>query len=132
MKRSHESPVTSSIQLTLGVVSRQAYEYEKKLQEGKITKVGVNKYTEGVDMEVELHEYDDKWACQQIERLKALRKDRHNKAVLDSLKSLEKAAKDQKNVMPYLVECCKNYATLGEMALVFRNVYGEYREPNIF
>jgi len=113
-------------------VSRQAYEYEKKLQEGKITKVGVNKYTEGVDMEVELHEYDDKWAYQQIERLKALRKDRHNKAALDSLKSLEKAAKDQKNVMPYLVECCKNYATLGEMALVFRNVYGEYREPNIF
>jgi len=113
-------------------VSRQAYEYEKKLQEGKITKVGVNKYTEGVDMEVELHEYDEKWAYQQIERLKALRKDRHNKAALDSLKSLEKAANDQKNVMPYLVECCKHYATLGEMALVFRNVYGEYREPNIF
>jgi methylmalonyl-CoA mutase N-terminal domain/subunit len=113
-------------------VSRQAYEYEKKLQEGKVTKVGVNKYTEGVDMEVELHEYDEKWAYQQIERLNALKKDRHNRAVLDSLKSLEKAAKDQKNIMPYLVDCCKHYATLGEMAYVFRDVFGEYREPNIF
>jgi methylmalonyl-CoA mutase N-terminal domain/subunit len=113
-------------------VSRQAYDYEKKLQEGTITKVGVNRYTEGVDMEVELHEYDEKWAFQQIEGLKTLKKERHNRAVLNALKSLESAAKDQKNIIPYLVDCCKHYATLGEMAHVFRDVFGEYREPNIF
>lgn len=113
-------------------VSRQAYEYEKNLQEGKVTKVGVNKYTEGADMEVELHEYDDQWSLLQIERLKALKKERDNKAVSESLRSLEQAAKDEKNVMPFLVECCKGYATLGEMANIFRDVYGEYREPGIF
>jgi methylmalonyl-CoA mutase N-terminal domain/subunit len=113
-------------------VSRQAYEYERNLQEGKVTKVGVNKYTEGVDMEVELHEYDDQWSLLQIERLKALKKERNNKAVTESLKSLEKAANNQKNVMPYLIECCKGYATLGEMANIFRDVFGEYREPGIF
>ncbi len=113
-------------------VSRQAYEYERNLQEGKVTKVGVNKYTEGVDMEVELHEYDDQWSLLQIERLKALKKERNNKAVTEALKSLEKAASNQKNVMPYLVECCKEYATLGEMANVFRDIFGEYREPGIF
>jgi methylmalonyl-CoA mutase N-terminal domain/subunit len=113
-------------------VSRQAYEYERNLQEGKVIKVGVNKYTEGVDMEVELHEHDDQWGLLQIERLKTLKKERNNKAVTASLKSLEKAASDQKNVMPYLVECCKRYATLGEMANVFRDVFGEYREPGIF
>ncbi len=113
-------------------VARQAYEYEKKLQEGKIIKVGVNKYTEGVDMEVELFEYDDSWALQQIERLKELRRSRDNKAVRDSLKALEKAARGTENVMPYLVECCKNYATVGEMADVFREVFGEHVEPSIF
>ena len=113
-------------------VSRQAYEYERNLQEGKVTKVGVNKYTEGVDMEVELHEYDDQWSLLQIERLKALKKERNNKAVTESLKSLEKAANNQKNVMPYLIECCKGYATLGEMANILRDVFGEYREPGIF
>jgi len=113
-------------------VSRQAYEYERNLQEGKVTKVGVNKYTEGVDMEVELHEYDDQWSLLQIERLKALKKERDNKAVTASLKSLEKAASNQKNVMPYLLECCKGYATLGEMANIFRDIFGEYREPGIF
>jgi methylmalonyl-CoA mutase N-terminal domain/subunit len=113
-------------------VARQAFEYEKKLQQGKVTKVGVNKYTEGVDMEVELHEYNEQWAQLQIDRLKELKAGRDNRAVTKSLKALEKAAKEQKNVMPYLLECCKSYATVGEMANVFRDVFGEWHEPNVF
>ena len=113
-------------------VARQAYAYEKKLQSGEITKVGVNKYTEGVDMEVELHEYNDEWAQLQIKRLKDLKRERDGGAVRSSQKALEKAAREKKNVMPYLVECCKNYATVGEMADTFRDVFGEYVEPNIF
>jgi methylmalonyl-CoA mutase N-terminal domain/subunit len=113
-------------------VARQAYEYEKKLQEGKVIKVGVNQYTEGVDMEVDLHEYNEAWAQQQIERLKALKGTRDDKAVKETLKALEKAASEKRNVMPYLVDCCKAYATVGEMANVFRDVFGEHKEPSIF
>jgi len=113
-------------------VGRQAYEFERKLQSGEITKVGVNEYTEGVDMEVELHEYNDESAQLQIDRLRKLKKDRDNTAVSESLKALEQAAKEKTNVMPYLVTCCKSYATVGEMANVFRDVFGEYREPSIF
>ena len=94
--------------------------------------MGVNKYTEGVDMEVELHEYNEAWAQQQIDRLKELKKTRDGKAVGASLKSLERAAREKKNVMPRLVDCCKDYATVGEMANVFRAVFGEHKEPNIF
>ena len=113
-------------------VAWQAYEFEKKIQEGRVTKVGVNKYTEGVDMEVELHEYNEEWARLQIKRLKELKKDRDNKAVKNSLKALEKAAREEKNVMPYLLACCKDYATVGEMSNVFRDVFGEFVEPSIF
>ena len=113
-------------------VAMQAYEFEKNIQQGKVTKVGVNKYTEGVDMEVELHEYNDEWAKLQIKRLKELKRERENKAVKESLNALEKAAREKENVMPYLVTCCKCYATVGEMANVFRDVYGEYVEPSIF
>jgi len=113
-------------------VARQAYEFEKKIQEGRVTKVGVNKYTEGVDMEVELHEYNDEWANLQIQRLGELKESRDNKAVKASLTALEKAAREEKNVMPYLLECCKSYATVGEMSNVFRDVFGEFVEPNIF
>jgi methylmalonyl-CoA mutase, N-terminal domain len=115
-----------------GEVARQAYEFEKKLQEGTVKKVGVNEYTEGVDMEVELFEYNEEWANLQIERLKDLRKTRDNRSVNESLKALEKAAREAQNVMPFLVECCRNYATVGEMANVFREVFGEWVEPSIF
>jgi methylmalonyl-CoA mutase N-terminal domain/subunit len=113
-------------------VARQAYEFEKKIQEGNVIKVGVNKYTEGVDMEVDLHEYNEEWARLQIKRLKELKKDRDNKAVKNSLKALEKAAREKKNVMPYLLACCKDYATVGEMSNVFKDIFGEFVEPNIF
>ncbi len=113
-------------------VARQAYEFERAIQKGEITKVGVNKYNEGVDMEVELHEYNEEWARLQIERVRELRKSRDNKTVDLCLKELRTAAREKKNVMPFLVGCCRAYATVGEMAGIFREVFGDHREPNIF
>ena len=113
-------------------VAQQAYEYEKKLQTGEAIKVGVNKYTEGVNMEVELHQYDDSWGKRQIEKLNALKRTRNDRDVSNSLKALETAAKSNENVMPYLVDCCKAYATVGEMANVFREAFGEFEEPSLF
>jgi len=113
-------------------VSRQAYEFEKGLQNREIIKVGVNKYTEGEHPEVELHEYDEGWAKKQIKSLKALRKERNNREVVGTLKALKKSATTGKNVMPGLVACCKAYATVGEMTGVFRDVFGVWEEPSIF
>ena len=115
-------------------VARQAYEYEKGIQKGEYIKVGVNKYTEGVeeDTDVELHEYNEEWADKQIAGLKELRRSRDNREVSRTLKDLEKATRGGKNVMPFLVDCCRAYATVGEMAGVFREVFGEWQEPSIF
>lgn len=113
-------------------VARQAYEFEKGVQKGELIKVGVNKYTEGEEMEVELHEYRQESAKEQIRRLQEVKRERDNRRVLQSLKELELAARAEKNVMPYLLECCKAYATVGEMTNVFKGVYGEFKEPSIF
>jgi methylmalonyl-CoA mutase, N-terminal domain len=113
-------------------VARQAYDFEKSLQNGEIIKVGVNKYTEGDQPDVELHEYDDSWVNTQISRLKELRRTRDNREVNRSLKSLQKTAKSGHNVMPDLVDCCRAYATVGEMTGVFRDVFGEWDEPCLF
>jgi methylmalonyl-CoA mutase N-terminal domain/subunit len=113
-------------------VARQAYDFEKSLQNGEIIKVGVNKYTEGDQPDVELHEYDDSWVNTQISRLKELRRTRDNREVSRSLKSLQKTAKSRNNVMPDLVDCCRAYATVGEMTGVFRDVFGEWDEPCLF
>jgi len=115
-------------------VSQQAYEYEKGLQKGEYIKVGVNKYTDGDEdqTDVELHEYTEEWADKQIDSLRELRRTRDNKEVSRTLKALEKAAREGKNVMPFLVESCRAYATVGEMTGVFRDVFGEWEEPSIF
>jgi methylmalonyl-CoA mutase N-terminal domain/subunit len=113
-------------------VARQAYEFERGVQKGELIKVGVNKYTEGEEMEVELHEYRVGSAEEQIQRTKAVRRERDNRKVTQLLKELEQAAKAEKNVMPYLLDCCKAYATVGEMTKVFKEVFGEFKEPSIF
>jgi len=113
-------------------VARQAYEFEKGVQRGELIKIGVNKYTGGEQGEVELHEYSDTSAIEQIKSLKEVRRTRNGKEVASSLKALEKAARNEENVMPYLVDCCKAYATVGEMTSVFRNIFGEFVEPSIF
>jgi methylmalonyl-CoA mutase, N-terminal domain len=115
-------------------VAQQAYEYEKGLQKGEYIKVGVNKYTEddGDQTDVELHAYNEEWLDLQVSRLKALRKTRDNRAVAQTLTALEKGTRAGKNVMPLLVDCCRAYATVGEMAGVFRDIFGEWQEPSIF
>jgi len=108
-------------------VAAQAYAYEKGIQSGEYIKVGVNKYTDdGEDaVDVDLHEYNEQWVEKQINGLKALRRTRNNREVLRSLKALEKAARGKENVMPALVNCCRAYATVGEMTGVFREVFSE-------
>lgn len=113
-------------------VAKQAYEFEKGLQNKEVIKVGVNKYTEGDHPEVELHEYNEAWADEQIAGLKELKRIRDGNAVSQMLKKLEQATRDGKNVMPALVECCKVYATVGEMTGVFQDIFGVWDEPSIF
>jgi methylmalonyl-CoA mutase N-terminal domain/subunit len=115
-------------------VARQAYEYEKGVQNGEYIKVGVNKYVDEVEdqTDVELHEYNEEWVDQQLASLKELRRTRHNREVTRALNELEKGTRAGKNVMPLLVDCCRAYATVGEMAGVFRDLFGEWEEPSLF
>jgi methylmalonyl-CoA mutase N-terminal domain/subunit len=115
-------------------VARQAYEYEKGLQKGEYIKVGVNKYADEVEdqTDVELHEYNEQWADQQVSNLKELRRSRDNREVSRTLKDLEQGTRAGKNVMPLLVDCCRAYATVGEMTGVLRDLFGEWQEPSIF
>ena len=114
------------------LVARQAFEVEKGLESGELLKVGVNIYKEGESMDVDLHEYNWESAEKQIEALRAVKRERSEKDVSRTLKELESATRDGKNVMPYLVACCKAYASVGEMAGVFRQIFGEFNEPSLF
>jgi methylmalonyl-CoA mutase N-terminal domain/subunit len=115
-------------------VARQAYDYEKGIQNGEYIKVGVNKYADETEdpTDVDLHEYDESWVDHQLDNLKELRRTRDNREVGRNLQELEKGTRAGRNVMPLLVDCCRAYATVGEMAGVFRDIFGEWEEPSIF
>ncbi len=112
-------------------VARQAYEFEKGIQSGRLRKVGVNVYTSETPREVELHEYNYASAEHQVESLRDVKQTRNNRDVARALSELESAAKQGRNVMPVLVDCCRAYATIGEMTRVFRDLFGEFVEPSI-
>lgn len=114
------------------LVARQAFEVEKGLESGELLKVGVNIYREGTPMDVELHEYNYESAEKQIESLQKVKNERSSSEVARTLKELEKMTREGKNVMPALVECCKAYATVGEMTGIFRQIFGEFQEPSLF
>ena len=59
-----------------------------------------------------------------------MRSRRDNAAVGRSLDRLaEAAAKDDENLMPYLVDCCHAYATVGEIVARLKTLWGEFQEP---
>ena len=115
-------------------VAQQAYAYEKGLQNREYIKVGLNKYTDADTSapEVELHEHNEAWVEKQIGQLQELKRSRNNQAVMRTLKNLDRGTRQGDNVMPLLVDCCREYATVGEMTAVLRDIFGEWQEPGIF
>ena len=111
-------------------VARQAFEFESKIQSGEIPKVGVNIFrTEEEKRPVELHPYDDEAARRQIARTEKVKAERDDAEVAKTLDNLRQAIKDGVNTMPAIIEAVKAYATLGEIAGLMREEFGEFDEP---
>jgi len=111
-------------------VSRQAYIRQKKIQSGKITKIGVNKYVmEEEEPRIEFHPFNPEVAEEQKKKIKEIKTLRNENEVKDALHNLKKAAQTSENVMPHILKAVKTYATLGEITQVFKEVFGEFEEP---
>jgi methylmalonyl-CoA mutase N-terminal domain/subunit len=111
-------------------VAKQAFLLEKGIQEGKITKVGVNKYRmEEEEREMETHDYKPEEAEEQIKRLRKVKKERDDSKVSETLKKLKKAAEGDENLMEYVIDSVRAYATVGEITSTLKEVYGEFKEP---
>jgi methylmalonyl-CoA mutase N-terminal domain/subunit len=122
-------------------VAKSAYEYQKKVANGDIMKVGVNCFTGENELEVETtrlvpHPYDPdkrmKAEESQIASLKEVKRTRDNNLVKNLLLGLEqKAKKEDEYLADHLIDCAKAYITIQEVCDVFRNVFGEYEAPSI-
>src|SRR5258707_2947766 len=113
-------------------IQESAYQYQKALERGDQTIVGVNKYEmSGQGQEVPTLVINDLVCERQLERLEQTRTRRDKAAVEKSLDSLRIAAQQGNNPMPATIEAVRAYATLGEICSALRDVYGIYEEPAI-
>ena len=67
-----------------------------------------------------------------LERLGRVKRERDNERVGVTLSALEQATRASENTMPYILDCARAYATLGEIMGVFRTVFGDYREATVY
>lgn len=113
-------------------IADSAYHYQRQIDAKEKTVVGVNKYVTDEDIPVEVLEIDEELENLQIEKINRLKNERDNKLVKESLERVGDACAGTLNVMEPLIEAVKNYATLQELCDVYRQVYGEYRDPGIY
>ena len=114
-------------------LSEQAYQTQKKIESGEMIKVGVNKFqVKEEDRDLEVFQVDPQTLPKQIKRLNEVKTSRDNTKVLACLHDLKQVAIKRTNLIPYLVEAVKSYATLGEMVDVLKEVYGEAPQMNVF
>jgi methylmalonyl-CoA mutase N-terminal domain/subunit len=113
-------------------IQESAYQYQKALERGDQTIVGVNKYEmKDQRQEVPTMVIDESVRQRQLERLERTRTKRDKGAVEKALDSLRMAAQRGDNTMPATIEAVRAYATLSEVCSALRDVYGIYEEPAI-
>jgi len=113
-------------------IADAAYRYQLMDDRGEKAVVGVNKYVMPDEKPVEYLRIDPAIEREQIERVGRVKASRDPARVEKRLKQLTAACRDNQNVMPVLVDAVKDYVSLGEIADVYRRVFGLYREPIIF
>ncbi len=106
-----------------------AYRYQKEVEAGERVVVGVNKFTIEEEPPGEILRVNPELRKIQSQKLKRLREKRDKQKVEQALEALRLAARDEfKNLMPFILEAARSYATLGEICNVLRDEFGEYRE----
>lgn len=113
-------------------IANAAYSFQQQVDHREKVVVGVNKYIAEEEAPIELLKIDEKVQGEQINRLKETKRVRDNRKVARTLKDIRSACRSTQNVMPYVVEAVKAYATEQEICDVYREVFGEYRDPGFY
>ena len=108
-------------------IAEASYAYQMAIDKKEKIIVGVNDYVTK-EKPLDILQIDATVARRQAERLRKLRADRSTAEVDRRLAALRKAAQGSENLMPYLYDAVKAYATLGEICESMRTVFGAYEE----
>ncbi len=112
-------------------IANSSFEFQKSVEHGESVIVGVNKFTEQDEKPIELLQIDESAEKKQVAKLREVKARRNQADVERTLLALRKAAEGNDNTMPYLLDCVRAYATVGEMCAAMMDVFGGYTETSV-
>ena len=110
-------------------IADAAYRYQQQLDVGEKVIVGVNKYEVPEERPIEILKIDHSVESNQVERVRKIKRTRDAGAVREHLGRVHAACRNGTNLMPVLIDAVKEHCTLGEIADIYRDVFGVYRDP---
>src|SRR5918993_1419229 len=113
-------------------IADAAFRYQSEVEAKQRIIVGVNRYEQQEDTELEILRIDPALETKQIERVTALRTRRDSAKVEETLAALRRGAEGDENLMPLIVDASRAYVTMGEMCDTLREVWGVWRETPVF
>ncbi|MGB9663642.1 MAG: acyl-CoA mutase large subunit family protein [Ignavibacteria bacterium] len=122
------SPAAIEVGYIQKEIQKSAYQYQKDIEEGRRVIVGVNKFIVEEKDKTEILRIDPTIEKNQIEFLRKVKAERNNSLVQEKLKVLKEAAEGEQNLMPYIIDAVRVYASIGEICNSLREVFGEYKE----
>jgi methylmalonyl-CoA mutase N-terminal domain/subunit len=112
-------------------ITEAAYRYQRQVDSGEKTVVGVNRYAEGETKGIELLRIGPEVEREQVARLMSTRGRRDAAHHARALRDLEAAARSRENLMPFILDAVRQYASVGEICGTLKKVYGAYVEEKV-
>ncbi len=109
-------------------IADAAYLYQRAVEAGEATVVGINAFRLEDEAPIEPLRIDGAAETRQVERLRAFRAQRDQERAGAAADALATAAREDRNLMPAILDCVRADVTLGEISDQLRRVYGEYEE----
>ena len=112
-------------------IAEAAFRFQREVEQGDRVVVGLNRFTTDETPPIELHRPDPSVASGVINEIQQLRKERDSAVLARALDELKSVASDGGNLMPPTLEAIRALGTVGEVSAALRDVFGEWRAPNI-
>jgi len=113
-------------------IADSAYRFQQQVERGERVIVGINRFTTDEEITIPVLKIDPEIERRQIERVRAVREKRDPAKHALAVGALRDACLSDRNLVPYVLDAVRANATLGEIADIFREAYGVYREPAVF
>jgi|YelNatPaOPRAMG01_1025707.scaffolds.fasta_scaffold02316_6 methylmalonyl-CoA mutase N-terminal domain/subunit len=112
-------------------IAQEAYRWQTRVESGEQVVVGVNRFSrpEPERAQFQLYESDPEICARQCEKLARVRRERDGARVNAALEALGAAARGKDNLMPFIFDAVKAYASVGEICAILRAEFGTFKEP---